>query len=71
MSKDKPHGGTAKQVTMERYTGSSVQSNDQGGAQGGTPDNTALLAAITQCQTTLKSKIGEMGSEVLLLRQDL
>lgn len=71
MTRDKLPGGTAKHNTIDRYTGPVAPAAEPGGARSEATDITALLVAIMQCRTTLETKIGEVGSEVLLLRQDL
>lgn len=55
---------------MDRFTGPGTQPADPSGTQTSSADNAALLAAITQCRSALETKIGKVGSEVLL-RQDL
>lgn len=56
---------------MDRFTGPGTQPADPSGTQTSSADNAAMSAAITQCRSALETKIGEVGSEVLLLRQDL
>lgn len=72
MTRDKPVGGPSKQGTLDKFAGPGATGPPPPGvALGGMPDSAALMAAITQSRDALDAKIGAVGSDVMLLRQDL
>lgn len=72
MARDKGGGAAAKQGPMDKFTEPTGVAEAVGGSPSGSmPDNAALMAAITQSRDMLDAKIGAVGADVTLLRQDL
>ena len=60
-----------RQGKMDKYTKPITTVTTEEEEATSLPDNAALLAAIHSSRETLEGKIGEVRSEVSLLRQDL
>ena len=60
-----------RQGKMDKYTKPVMTTTTEDEVVTSLPDNVALLAAIHSSRETLEGKIGEVRSEVSLIRQDL
>ncbi|KAJ1214382.1 hypothetical protein NDU88_002001 [Pleurodeles waltl] len=71
MTKDKLPSAVTKQSNMDKFTNPGTIASGPAAVYGPTPNIAALLAAITQFRYMVDVKIGAVGSETILLRQDL